>query len=87
MKEPSLSVVNPLRGANQCRQYVGTVSYASLVQSGEDTIKVEVGLREPLRGQLTTRLRPVLRQSDFDEFDLDRAMGTVLQISEALAAS
>jgi hypothetical protein len=40
-----------------------------------------------LRGQLTTRLRPVLRPSDFDEFDLDRAISTVLKISEALAVS
>lgn len=185
--EPSLKVVQPLRGANQSRQYVGIVSYASLVQDAEDTIKIEVGLREPLltaavrgsartalldpisgemlvptiplwcmskaeafaekfraaltrreiairdfydidhgvtrlglrptdpalvklvrekiavpgndpvevsdlrmsrlRGQLTTRLRPVLRQSDFDEFDLGRAMSTVLQIAEAIAVS
>ena len=187
VEEPSLTVVNPLRGANQCRQYLGTVSYASLVSGGEDSIKIEVGLREPLitaavsgsartalldpisgkmlvptvslacmskaeafaekfraaltrrevairdfydidygvtrlglrptdsemvklirekiaipgndpvnvsdlrmsslRRQLTTRLRPVLRQSDFDEFNLDRAIGTVLQVSEALAVS
>ena len=187
VEEPSLRVAKPLRGANQCRQYLGVVSYASLVQDGEDTIKVEVGLREPLitavvrgsartalldpvsgemlvptvslrciskaeafaekfraaltrrevairdfydidygvtrlglrptdsemvklvrekiavpgndpvnvsdlrmsslRGQLTTRLRPVLRQSDFEEFDLDRAIGTILQIAETIADS
>ena len=186
-EEPSLRVAGPLRGANECRQYIGTVSYASLIQDGEDTIKIEVGLREPLitaavkgsartalldpisgemlvqpvtlpciskveafaekiraaltrrevairdfydidygvtrlglrptdpemvklvheklavpgndpvnisdlrmsslRGQLTTRLRPVLRQSDFDEFDLDRATSTVLQIAEAVSVS
>jgi len=187
MEEPHLRVTKPLRGANQCRQYLGTISYASLVQGGEDTIKVEVGLREPLitpavtgsartalldpisgeslvplvtlpcmskpeafaekiraaltrrevairdfydidygvtrlglrptdptmlklireknaipgndpvnvsdrrmsmlKGQLTTRLRPVLRQSDFEEFDLDRAMTAVLRIAEAIATS
>jgi len=187
VEEPSLRVVSPLHGANQCRQYLGDVSYVSLVLGGEDTIKVEVGRREPLitpamigsartalldpisgdmlvptvslpcisraeafaekfraaltrrevairdfydidygvtrlglrptdskmvelvrekiaipgndpvnvsdlrmsslRGQLTTRLRPVLRQSDFDKFDLDRAISTVLKISEALAVS
>ena len=188
VEEPHLRVTKPLRGANQCRQYLGTISYASLVQGGEDTIKVEVGLREPLitpavtgsartalldpisgeslvplvttlpcmskpeafaekiraaltrrevairdfydidfgvtrlglrptdptmlklirekiaipgndpvnvsdrrmsmlKGQLTTRLRPVLRQSDFEEFDLDRAMTAVLRIAEAIATS
>jgi len=186
-EEPSLRAAKPLRGANECRQYLGTISYTSLVQDGEDTIKIEVGLREPLitpvvkgsartalldpvsgeplvpvvsipciskaeafaekfraaltrrevairdfydidygvtrlglrptdpenlklirkkiavpgndpvnvsdlrmsslQGQLTTRLRPVLRQSDFDEFDLDRATSTVLQIAEAIADS
>ena len=40
-----------------------------------------------LKGQLTTRLRPVLRQSDFEEFDLDRAMTAVLRIAEAIATS
>ena len=37
-----------------------------------------------LRGQLTARLRPVLRDRDFDEFDLDRAIGTVFQMAELL---
>jgi len=37
-----------------------------------------------LRGQLTARLRPVLRDRDFDEFDLDRAISTVLQMAELL---
>jgi predicted nucleotidyltransferase component of viral defense system len=185
MHEPSLAIAQSFLGANQSRQYVACVSYASLIQDRKNTIKIEVGLREPLitpaetgsartalldpisavslvaaisvpciskseafaekfraaltrrevairdfydidygvtrlgiratdtemvqlvrekiaipgndpvnvselrmsslRGQLKTRLRPVLRQSDFDEFDLDRAMSTVLQIAEALA--
>jgi len=182
--EPHLRLVEPLRGANQSRQYLGRISYESLVQAGEDTIKIEVALREPLlieavrgpartalldpisgkklvpnipvqciskteafaekyraaltrrevairdfydidygimklgirpadpkmvklvrkkiavpgndsidvsdlrlstlRGQLTARLRPVLRDRDFDEFDLDRAISTVLQMAELL---
>lgn len=186
-EEASLRIAAPLRGANQSRQYIGTVSYDSLVQNGEDTIKIEVGLREPLitgpvkgaartalldpisgetlvptvslhcmskdeafaekiraaltrrevairdffdidfgvrrlglrptdprmvklirkkiaipgndpidvseprlsslKGQLTTRLRPVLRQSDFDEFDLDRATSTVRRVAKAISAS
>jgi len=54
---------------------------------GNDLVNVSDLRMSSLRRQLTTRLRPVLRQSDFDEFDLDRAIGTVLQVSEALAVS
>lgn len=185
--EPSLKIESPLHGANESRQYLGTVNYVSLVHGGEDTIKVEVGLREPLiqaavkgsartalldpisgealvatvpiscismaeafaekiraaltrrevairdffdidygvtrlglhptdqkmvnlvrqklavpgnepvdvsdprisrlKEQLAARLRPVLRQTDFDAFDLDRAVGHVLQISQTIANS
>jgi hypothetical protein len=185
--ETNLKVTKSLRGANQSRQYLGSLSYDSLVHSGPDMIKVEIGIREPLitkavngsartalldpisgealvptvsipcismaeafaekiraaltrrevairdfydidygvthlglhpispemvrlvrnkiaipgndpvdvsdprmsnlQRQLTTRLRPVLRQRDFDQFDLDRAMSTVLRIAEALRDS
>lgn len=54
---------------------------------GNDPVNVSDLRMSSLRGQLTTRLRPVLRQSDFDKFDLDRAISTVLKISEALAVS
>jgi len=40
-----------------------------------------------LKKQLAARLRPVLRQTDFDAFDLDRAVGHVLQISQTIANS
>ena len=54
---------------------------------GNDPVNVSDLRMSSLRGQLTPRLRPVLRQSNFDEFDLDRAISTVLQIAEALAVS
>jgi len=41
-------VVEPLVGANNSTQYVATVGYTSLVSRQEETIKIEVGLREPL---------------------------------------
>lgn len=183
--EPWLRIAQPLHGANQCRQYLGSISYASIVQDTEETIKIEVGLREPLitppeRGsartalldpvtgddlvwrvptpcisraeafaekiraaltrrevairdfydidygvmrlgleptsptmidlirkkiaipgnepvnvsssrfsslekQLNTRLRPVLRLKDFENFDLDRATNTILEIAQVIA--
>jgi len=43
-----LSIVEPLTGANESRQYIGVVGYQSPLTGEEDTIKLEVGLREPL---------------------------------------
>ena len=54
---------------------------------GNNQVNVNDRRMSRLKGQLTTRLRPVLRQSDFEEFDLDRAMSTVLRIAEAIAIS
>jgi predicted nucleotidyltransferase component of viral defense system len=41
-------IIGPLEGANNSTQYVGTVSYRSLVTGQGETIKIEVALREPL---------------------------------------
>ena len=54
---------------------------------GNNPVDVSDLRMSSLRGQLTTRLRPVLRPGDFDKFDLGRAMSTVLQIAEAIADS
>ncbi len=45
---PGFRVVEPVRGANNSTQYTGVVAYASLLSRQEETIKIEVGLREPL---------------------------------------
>lgn len=41
-------VVKALIGANRSTQYVAVISYDSLLGRQQDTIKVEIGLREPL---------------------------------------
>jgi predicted nucleotidyltransferase component of viral defense system len=41
-------VIEPLAGANRSTQYVAAVGYASLFGQQQDTIKIEIGLREPL---------------------------------------
>jgi hypothetical protein len=41
-------VVEPLTGANRSTQYVAVVGYSSLLGWQQDTIKIEIGLREPL---------------------------------------
>ena len=54
---------------------------------GNDPVNVSDRRMSRLKGQLTTRLRPVLRQREFEEFDLDRAMTAVLRVAEAIATS
>jgi len=41
-------MVKPLAGANRSTQYVAAVAYESLFGQQQDTIKIEIGLREPL---------------------------------------
>jgi predicted nucleotidyltransferase component of viral defense system len=41
-------VIEPLAGANRSTQYVAVIGYDSLLGGQQDTIKIEIGLREPL---------------------------------------
>jgi predicted nucleotidyltransferase component of viral defense system len=45
---PGFRLVEPLQGANNSTQYTAVVGYSSLIQQQDETIKIEVGLREPL---------------------------------------
>jgi predicted nucleotidyltransferase component of viral defense system len=45
---PKFRIVNPLKGANNSTQYIAVIGYSSLIRRQEETIKIEVGLREPL---------------------------------------
>ena len=45
---PCFRVVEPLQGANESTQYIGSVGYVSTLDRHEDTIKIEISLREPL---------------------------------------
>jgi predicted nucleotidyltransferase component of viral defense system len=53
---PQLSVVDPMSGANQSRQYIQTLGYRSSITGGTARIKLEFGLREPIL--ITPRLKP-----------------------------
>jgi hypothetical protein len=46
--QPALRVVEPLSGANVSTQYLGSVAYTSVLTRSDETIKIEVALREPL---------------------------------------
>jgi predicted nucleotidyltransferase component of viral defense system len=45
---PCFHRMEPLRGGNRSTQYVGKISYVSVLNGQEESIKVEVSLREPL---------------------------------------
>jgi predicted nucleotidyltransferase component of viral defense system len=45
---PGLRITIPLRGANASRQYAATLGYRSLLAEQEETVEIEIGLREPM---------------------------------------
>jgi predicted nucleotidyltransferase component of viral defense system len=45
---PCFRIKEALAGANNSTQYVGSVSYRSLATGQDETVKIEVALREPL---------------------------------------
>ena len=55
-----------------------------LAVPGNDPVDVGPGRLANLRRQLETRLRPVLRQRDYEEFDLDRAFTAVTVMARLL---
>ncbi len=44
----AFDVVDPVKGANDSRQYLAVLGYSSIVSGQKETIKIEVALREPL---------------------------------------
>ncbi|HTN70524.1 MAG TPA: nucleotidyl transferase AbiEii/AbiGii toxin family protein, partial [Methylomirabilota bacterium] len=60
-RTPIFRIIQPLTGANNSTQYVAILGYRSLLGNREESVKVEVGLREPLltpvfKGSLNTTL-------------------------------
>ncbi|MGD1149456.1 MAG: nucleotidyl transferase AbiEii/AbiGii toxin family protein [Thermoanaerobaculaceae bacterium] len=47
-RQPALRVVEPLSGANASTQYLGSLAYTSVFTRRDETIKIEVAMREPL---------------------------------------
>jgi predicted nucleotidyltransferase component of viral defense system len=79
-------VIEPLIGANNSTQYIAVFGYTSLISKEEETIKIEVGLREPLLTEVftgniqTILLNPISRKPMVPGFSLP-----CLSINEALA--
>ncbi|MFC1559052.1 nucleotidyl transferase AbiEii/AbiGii toxin family protein [Gemmatimonadota bacterium] len=47
-KLDDMIVISPMTGANRSTQYSAAIGYQSLLSSEQESLKVEVGLREPL---------------------------------------
>jgi hypothetical protein len=50
---PVFLTIEPLSGANESTQYIGVLGYRSFLHNRVETIKIEIGLREPLLQKAT----------------------------------
>ena len=66
------------------RQLINLLS-AKLSIPGNDPIDVSVDKYENLSRQVDVQLKPVLRESDFADFDLNRALETMRQFADLLS--
>lgn len=79
-------VIEPLIGANNSTQYIAVYGYTSLISKEEETIKIEISLREPLLTEVfmgkiqTVLLNPISRKPMVSGFPLP-----CLSMNEALA--
>lgn len=91
-KLPVLRLDKPLTGANNSTQYLAVVGYTSLVTGQRDTVKLEIGLREPLMlpdvagSAKTILLNPVSREPLVDKLDL-RSISTLEAFAEKFRAA
>lgn len=89
---PCFRVVEPLTGANSSLQYTAVVGYSSRIDGREETIKFEVGLREPLlqdacnRRAATVLVDPVSREPAVSPIPL-RCMSLQESIAEKFRAA
>lgn len=68
----------------------GAIDLVNLVKQklavpGNEPVDVSAQRLAALRKQIEPQLRPVLRQQDFAEFDLERAFKTVVEMAKAAA--
>ena len=83
---PMLRLFEPLRGASDSRQYLATVVYASAVSGIEETIKLEIGLREPmLEASVSADAATVLRHPATDAPMLAPVRLACMSLRETLA--
>jgi predicted nucleotidyltransferase component of viral defense system len=83
---PEFRKEDPLTGANGSRQYVGSLSYESLLQRRRETIKIEISLREPLLQKAVTQNAATILMSPLSQRSLVAPVQLLcIAKSEALA--
>jgi len=55
-----------------------------LVVPGNDPMNITLARKEMLRRQLEAELKPILREKDFQQFDLDRAFNLIAEVGSKL---
>jgi predicted nucleotidyltransferase component of viral defense system len=55
-----------------------------LTLPGNDPLNITLSRKEMLKRQMETELKPILREKDFQQFDLDRAFNLVAEIASKL---
>jgi predicted nucleotidyltransferase component of viral defense system len=75
---PSVSVIAPLRGHDESRQYNATLRYESAITGQPETVKLQVAIREPIiEPTMTCSARTLLRQPLTEQ---GRAEGLTLRV-------
>jgi predicted nucleotidyltransferase component of viral defense system len=65
-----MAVIEALIGRNVSTQYIAQLGYSSVVTRHQETIKIEVGLREPLMLPAESRLALTLAKDPFSDKDV-----------------
>jgi len=83
---PVFRVKDGLKGANRSTQYVGSFAYESPIGGDEETVKLEVGLREPLVNRVILRpARSVMLNPVTGESMVAPVAAASIDLSEAYA--
>jgi predicted nucleotidyltransferase component of viral defense system len=84
---PGVRVAQDLIGHNESKQYVGVLAYLSVVIDRRETVKVEIGLREPLLLDAKWSLAKTIIQNPFSDGNLvpDACQVNAMALTEAYA--
>lgn len=71
-------------GLHLSKKHFLDLAIRKLAVPGNDPVNITLSRKEMLKRQLETELKPILREKDFQQFDLDRAFNLVAQIGSRL---
>lgn len=85
-RQPNLRIAEPFSGRNGSKQYIGRLSYMSAVTGNDESIIVEVSLREPILTETERRpARTLILGNEVAEVTIEAPMVTVLSVGETYA--